>query len=105
MIARIETMVMMRGGMPLSPIRSQIASALRPIVQQSAARRHARGTIIRRSRHGWHVFSMPGYITFETDGSLDGQAINGRFRATGVYPKCASKIRSNGVAVHDEWFS
>ena len=52
------------------------------------------------------IVSMQDIFVFETDGSLDGQGrFNGHFRATGVYPKCASKIRSNGVAVHDEWFS
>ena len=109
MIARIETMVMMAGvEMPLFAIRSQIASALDVIVQQSRLRDGTRRVTSITEITGMEgdVVSMQDIFTFETDGSMDGQGrFNGRFKSTGIYPKCINKIRTNGVAVHDEWFS
>lgn len=108
MISRIETMVMMAGvDMPLYAIRSQIASAIDIIVQQSRLRDGSRRVVSITEITGMEgdVVSMQDIFVFETDGSIDGQGrFNGRFRSTGVYPKCVSKIRSNGVPVYDEWF-
>ncbi len=108
MISRIETMVMMAGvDMPLYAIRSQIASALDIIVQQSRLRDGSRRIVSITEITGMEgdIVSMQDIFVFETDGSTDGQGrFNGRFKSTGVYPKCVSKIRSNGVPVYDEWF-
>ena len=108
MISRIETMVMMAGvDMPLYAIRSQIASALDVIVQQSRLRDGSRRVVSITEITGMEgdIVSMQDIFAFETDGSTDGQGrFNGRFKSTGVYPKCVSKIRSNGVPVYDEWF-
>ena len=108
MISRIETMVMMAGvDMPLYAIRSQIASALDVIVQQSRLRDGSRRVVSITEITGMEgdIVSMQDIFAFETDGSTDGQGLfNGRFKSTGVYPKCVSKIRSNGVPVYDEWF-
>ncbi len=108
MISRIETMVMMAGvDMPLYAIRSQIASALDVIVQQSRLRDGSRRVVSITEITGMEgdIVSMQDIFVFETDGSTDGQGrFNGRFKSTGVYPKCVSKIRSNGVPVYDEWF-
>ncbi len=109
MISRIETMVMMAGvDMPLLAIRAQIASAIDLIVQQSRLRDGTRRVTSITEITGMEgdIVSMQDIFVYETDGSLDGQGrFNGRFRATGVYPKCVVKIRNNGVPVHDEWFS
>ncbi len=108
MISRIETMVMMAGvDMPLFAIRSQIASALDVIVQQSRLRDGSRRIVSITEITGMEgdIVSMQDIFVFETDGSTDGQGrFNGRFKSTGVYPKCVSKIRSNGIPVFDEWF-
>ncbi len=107
-IARLETMVMMTGAeMPMLAIRSQIASALDVIVQQSRLRDGTRRVTSISEITGMEgdTISMQDIFVYETDGSRDAQGrFNGRFRATGIRPRCIQKIRSNGVAVNEEWF-
>ncbi len=108
-IARLETMVMMTGAeMPMMAIRSQIASALDVIVQQSRLRDGTRRVTSISEITGMEgdTVSMQDIFIYETDGSRDAQGrFNGRFRATGIRPRCMQKIRSNGVAVNEEWFN
>ncbi len=109
MIARIETMVMMAGSdMPMMAIRSQIASALDLVVQQSRLRDGSRRitSITEITGMEGDVVSMQDIFVFEGDGSRDAQGrFTGRFRPTGVRPRCVEKIRAAGVPVHEEWFS
>ena len=107
-IARLETMVMMSGAeMPMMAIRSQITSALDVIVQQSRLRDGTRRVTSITEITGMEgdTVSMQDIFVYETDGSRDAQGrFNGRFRATGIRPRCIQKVRTNGVAVNDEWF-
>jgi len=107
-IARLETMVMMTGAeMPMMAIRSQITSALDVIVQQSRLRDGSRRVTSISEITGMEgdTVSMQDIFVYETDGSRDAQGrFVGRFRPTGIRPRCIQKIRSNGVAVNDEWF-
>lgn len=107
-IARLETMVMMTGAeMPMVAIRNQIASALDIVVQQSRLRDGTRRITSISEITGMEsdTVSMQDIFVYETDGSRDAQGrFNGRFRATGIRPRCIQKIRSNGVAVNEEWF-
>jgi pilus assembly protein CpaF len=107
-IARLETMVMMSGAeMPMLAIRSQITSALDVIVQQSRLRDGTRRVTSITEITGMEgdTVSMQDIFVYETDGSRDAQGrFNGRFRATGIRPRCIQKVRANGVAVNDEWF-
>ncbi len=83
-------MVMMAGvEMPLFAIRSQIASALDLIVQQSAcATAHAVSPVSQRfTGMEGDIVSMQDIFTFDTVVRLTGRgALTGRFRSTGVYP-------------------
>ena len=107
-IARLETMVMMTGAeMPMIAIRSQIASALDIVVQQSRLRDGTRRVTSISEITGMEgdTISMQDIFVYETDGSRDAMGrFNGAFRATGIHPRCVRKIRSNGVAVNEEWF-
>lgn len=107
-IARLETMVMMSGAeMPILAIRSQITSALDVIVQQSRLRDGTRRVTSITEITGMEgdTVSMQDIFNYETDGSRDAQGhFKGRFHATGIHPRCIQKIRSNGVAVNDDWF-
>ncbi len=107
-IARLETMVMMTGAeMPMMAIRSQITSALDIIVQQSRLRDGSRRITSISEVTGMEgdTVSMQDIFVYETDGARDAQGrFVGRFRPTGIRPRCIQKIRSNGVAVNDEWF-
>ncbi|MHB1315737.1 MAG: CpaF family protein [Christensenellales bacterium] len=107
-IARLETMVMM-GGMelPLLAIRSQIASAIDIIIQQSRFRDGTRRitNITEITGMEGDIVSMQDLFVYETQGQMDSQGhFKGKFKGTGVFPHCLEKIRNNGIAVHDEWF-
>lgn len=103
MLARLETMVLMAGmNLPVSAIRQQIASAIDIIVQQSRMRDGSR-KIIGISE----VLGMEGdvIVTQEifTYDYGDGRT-PGRFRATGIKPRCADKLVAAGAGLKDEWF-
>ena len=103
MLARLETMVLMAGmNLPVSAIRQQIASAIDIIVQQSRMRDGSR-KIIGISE----VIGMEGevIVTQEifTYDYGDGRT-PGRFRATGIKPRCADKLLTAGAGLKDEWF-
>ncbi len=108
-IARLETMVMMTGAeMPMMAIRSQITSALDVIVQQSRLRDGTRRITSISEITGMEgdKVSMQEIFVYESDGTRDADGrFKGKFRATGIQPRCLTKIRSNGVAVNDEWFA
>lgn len=107
-VARIETMVMMAGvEMPLMAIRSQIASALDIIVQQSRLRDGTRKITSISEITGMEgdTVSMQDLFVYEHDGVRNAAGrFTGRFRPTGIRPRCLEKIISNGVPVNDEWF-
>jgi len=108
-IARIETMVMMAGmELPLFAIRSQIASAVDIIVQQARLRDGTRRVVNITEVTGMEgdIVSMQDLFVFETQGQTDSRGkFKGRFKGTGIYPQCLTKIKSNGVATFEEWFS
>jgi pilus assembly protein CpaF len=107
-MSRIETMVMMAGmELPLVAIRNQIASAIDIIVQQS---RHKDGmrritNITEITGMEGDIISMQDIFVYETQGQLDSQGkFKGRFKSSGIRPQCLEKIRSNGIAVYEDWF-
>lgn len=108
-IARVETMVMMAGmELPLIAIRSQIASAVDIIVQQSRLRDGSRRVTNIAEITGMEgdVVSMQDIFVYETQGQLDEHGkFRGRFKATGIRPQCIEKIRNNGISIHEDWFT
>ncbi len=108
-IARIETMVMMAGmELPLTAIRTQIASAVDIIVQQSRMKDGSRRVTNITEVTGMEgdIVSMQDIFVFETQGRTDATGkFQGRFISTGIRPKCVEQIQHNGVSVFDEWFS
>ena len=104
MLARLETMVLMAGmNLPLSAIRQQIASSIDIIVQQSRMRDGSR-KIISISE----VVGMEGDVIVTQEIFIydmgDGRT-PGRFRATGIKPRCAEKLIAAGAGLKDEWFN
>ncbi|MBR3802466.1 MAG: CpaF family protein [Clostridia bacterium] len=108
-VARLETMVLMSGmELPLKAIRDQISSAIDLIVQQSRLRDGTRKITSITEVIGMEgdVVSMQDIFVYETDGTVDASGkFVGKFRATGVRPKCLKKIKGNGVTVNNEWFA
>lgn len=108
-ISRIETMVMMSGSeLPSKAIRDQVASAINLIVQQARLRDGSRKVVSISEIVGMEgdTIRMQEIFTYDTSGELDANnKFKGEFRATGIVPRCVEKIRENGVAVNNDWFS
>jgi pilus assembly protein CpaF len=106
-LTRIETMIAMGAtNLPDKAMRQQIASAIHLVVQQT---RLADGTrkvtsISEITGMEGDVITMQEIFLFEKAGiSKEGKVI-GRFRATGVRPKCAEKLRAAGIVLPAEMF-
>jgi len=108
-IARIETMVLMAGmELPLQAIRSQIASAVNIIVQQIRLSDGSRRIVNITEITGMEgdIVSMQDIFVYNHSGKKDTQGkFEGKFSSTGIRPKCLDIIKSNGVAVYEDWFA
>jgi pilus assembly protein CpaF len=99
-VARMETMAMM-GSMSLSEkaIRVQIASAVHLIVQiarmSDGSRRVTHVTELTGAFSD--VVSMQDIFLFEKEGLAPNGKVKGRFRATGIVPKFADKLKASGI--------
>jgi pilus assembly protein CpaF len=104
---RLDTMVAMANlNIPEKAIRQQIASAVNMVVQIS---RMADGTrkvtaISELTGMEGEVITMQDVFLFERMGiGIDGK-VNGRFRATGIRPKCAERLAAAGVHLPMDMF-
>lgn len=99
-LSRIETMVLMAGvDLPLTAIRSQIASAVDIIVQQArlldGTRRIIRVTEVVGMESG--LITTQDLFGFEQAGVDDSGRVKGRFRGYGIRPKSDERLRAQGV--------
>ena len=106
-LTRIETMIAMGStNLPDKAMRQQIASAVHLVVQQT---RLADGTrkvtsISEITGMEGDVITMQEIFVFEKAGiSKEGKVV-GRFRATGVRPKCSEKLKAAGILLPPEMF-
>ena len=106
-LSRIETMIAMGAtNLPERAMRQQIASAIQIVVQQT---RMADGTrkvtgISEITGMEGDVITMQEIFTFEKMGlSQDGKVL-GRFRATGVRPKCCERLKACGIHLPGDMF-
>jgi len=108
LLSRLETMVLMTGmDLPLKAIRDQVSSAIDVVVQQARLRDGTRKVIDISEVVGMEgdVISMQSIFTYENEGQMDSLGMfKGKFKPIGIRPKCADKIRYNGIMVNDEWF-
>jgi len=102
MIARLETMVLMSGmKLPLQAIRSQIASAVDIIVQQSRLQDGSRKITHITEVQGMEgdVIIMQDVFTYEQTG-LDGRGkVIGSFQFSGVRPKFVETLQKRGYTI------
>ena len=101
-LTRLENMVSMAGlSLPPKAIRQQIASAITVIVQASRLTDGRRKIISIQEITGMEgdMVNMQEIFTFQRSGVLSDGAVKGHFRATGVYPKFAERLRVFGVGV------
>ncbi|OWY12767.1 type II secretion system protein E [Thioclava sp. F34-6] len=101
-LGRIEQMVTMIGlDMPLTAIRSQIASGLDIVVQiarLSDGRRRVLSISEITGQEG-NIVMMQDIFTFRKTGTTADGAIEGEFTATGLRPRCLEDLIAAGVAV------
>src|SRR5215203_3275198 len=104
---RLDTMVAMANlNIPDKAIRQQVASAVDLIVQVA---RLADGTrkvtgISEITGMEGEVITMQDIFLFERAGIAEGGRVRGRFRATGIRPKCSDRLASAGVHLPADMF-
>jgi pilus assembly protein CpaF len=104
---RLDTMVAMANlNIPDRAVRQQIASAVNLIVQIS---RLADGTrkvsaISELTGMEQDVITMQDIFLFERTGINPEGKVVGRFRATGVRPKCGEKLATMGIRLPIDMF-
>jgi pilus assembly protein CpaF len=106
-LSRIETMVAMGAtNLPERAIRQQIASAIQLVVQQTRLSDGSRRVTSISEITGMEgdVITMQEIFLFEKLGITQEGRVVGRFRATGVRPKCGERLRAAGVHLPADMF-
>jgi pilus assembly protein CpaF len=106
-IARIETMVAMANmNLPERAVRQQIASAIQVVVQETRMSDGSRKVTSVSEITGMEgdVITMQEIYTFEKVGVTQDGKVIGRFRATGVRPKCCERLKACGIHLSPDMF-
>jgi pilus assembly protein CpaF len=104
---RLDTMVAMANlNIPEKAIRQQIASAVNVVVQISRMSDGTRKVIGVSELTGMEgdVITMQDIFLFERTGLAPDGRVRGRFRATGIRPKCADRLAASGVHLAMDMF-
>ena len=106
-LARIETMIAMGAThLPERAMRQQIASAIQLVVQQTRLSDGSRKVTSISEITGMEgeVITMQEIFAFEKLGITQDGKVIGRFRATGVRPKCCERLRTSGIYLSADMF-
>ena len=106
-LTRIETMIAMGAtNLPDKAMRQQIASAVQLVVQQTRLSDGTRKVTSISEITGMEgdVITMQEIFVFEKSGVNKEGKVLGRFRATGVRPKCSERLRAAGIHLPAEMF-
>jgi pilus assembly protein CpaF len=106
-LARIETMVAIGAtNLPERAIRQQITSAIQVVVQQSRLSDGTRRVTSISEITGMEgdTITMQEIFLFEKTGITQDGKVLGRFRATGVRPKCCERLRASGINLPMDMF-
>jgi pilus assembly protein CpaF len=106
-LSRIETMIAMGNvNLPEKAMRQQIAAAIQIIVQQTRMSDGSRKVTSVSEITGMEgdVITMQEVFVFEKVGLTQDGKVIGRFRATGVRPKCADRIKAAGIHLPPDMF-
>ncbi len=104
---RLNTMVAMANlNIPDRAIRQQIAAALNLVLQVARLSDGTRKVTSVSEITGMEgeVISMQEIFLFEKTGLTPDRKVTGRFRATGIRPKCCDRLASTGVDLPMEMF-
>jgi pilus assembly protein CpaF len=106
-LTRIETMIAMGAtNLPEKAMRQQIASAITIVVQQTRLADGARKvtTVSEITGMEGDIITMQDIFVYEKVGITKEGKVAGRFRATGVRPKCAERMRAAGILLPTDMF-
>jgi pilus assembly protein CpaF len=106
-LSRIETMIAMGAtNIPERAMRQQLASAVQLVIQQSRLSDGSRKVTSISEITGMEgdVITMQEIFLFEKMGLTQDGKVIGRFRATGVRPKCCERLRTSGIHLPAEMF-
>ena len=106
-LSRIETMIAMGAtNLPERAMRQQIASAIQLVIQQTRLSDGTRKVTSVTEITGMEgdVISMQEIYAFEKLGVTQDGKVIGRFRATGVRPKCCERLRASGIHLPADMF-
>jgi pilus assembly protein CpaF len=106
-LARIETMIAMgTSNLPERAMRQQITSAIQLVVQQTRLSDGSRKVTSVSEITGMEgdVITMQEIFLFEKVGVTQDGKVIGRFRATGVRPKCCERLRASGIHLPPDMF-
>ena len=106
-LSRIETMIAMGAtNLPEKAMRQQIASAIQIVIQQtrlSDGSRKITGISEVTGMEG-DIITMQEIFLFEKMGVTQDGKVIGRFRATGVRPKCCERLKASGIHLPGDMF-
>jgi len=104
---RLDTMVAMANlNIPEKAIRQQISSAIELVVQiarMSDGTRRVTSITEITGMEG-EVITMQDIFVFEKTGVAQNGLVMGRFRATGIRPKCSERLMASGASLPPEMF-
>jgi len=106
-LTRIETMIGMGAvNLPERAMRHQVASAIQIVVQQTRMSDGTRKVTSISEITGMEgdVITMQEIFMFEKIGITAEGKVIGRFRATGVRPKCSDRLRAAGIQLPASMF-
>jgi len=106
-LTRVETMIAMGAtNLPEKAMRQQIASAVQIVVQQTRLADGSRRvtTVSEITGMEGDIITMQDIFVFEKMGVTKEGKVAGRFRATGVRPKVAERMKGYGILLPTDMF-
>jgi pilus assembly protein CpaF len=106
-LTRVETMIAMGAtNLPEKAMRQQIASAIQIVVQQTRLGDGSRKvtTVSEITGMEGDIITMQDIFVFEKLGLTKEGRVAGRFRATGVRPKVAERMKGHGILLPTDMF-
>ena len=106
-LSRLETMISMASlELPEKAMRQQIASAIQLVIQISRLSDGSRKIMQVSEIVGMEgdVITMQDVFLFEREGIAENDAVLGRFRASGIRPKCVDRFKAYGIEVGTKIF-
>jgi pilus assembly protein CpaF len=107
-LSRLETMISMASlELPERAMRQQIASAINLVIQESRLSDGTRKVMQISEIVGMEgdVITMQDIFLFEREGVGENDRVLGRFRASGIRPRCADRFKAYGIDIANMLFA